>query len=46
MILQIIIATVVAGLATGRYWWGKFLNLINVRKTDDEQKVKKDGDKD
>ena len=32
VILQAIIATVVAGLATMRLWWDKLLNLFSSRK--------------
>ncbi|WP_243974603.1 hypothetical protein ACBZ91_09510 [Vibrio natriegens] len=34
VILQVIIATVVAGLATMRLWWYKLLNLFSVRKSE------------
>lgn len=32
MMLQIVIATVVAGLATARYWWYRLLSLFGINK--------------
>lgn len=41
MVLQIIIASVVAGLATARYWWDRLLSLLGIHKKIDSSDTNK-----